>query len=394
MTQTNRWLLPEGIEDLLPRDADRLETVRRNLLDVFTSWGYQHVIPPLVEYIDTLLSGTGSELNLQTFKLIDQISGRTLGVRADMTPQVTRMASQRFNGEAPVRLSYIGSILQAKGAQIEKSRSPMQVGAELYGCADIGSDIEVIQLMLEMLAVAGIAEVHLDLGHVGIFRGLSQQAGLTTEQEAELFELLQRKAADETKQLLISFELEQPWIDVFISLISLNGDASVLEKAAAELSIGNSSVQQALQDLQNIAAQISRYYPSLPLYFDLAELRCYQYQTGVVFAAFTPGVGSEIARGGRYDNIGEVFGKPQPATGFSADLKVLARLAVSNQDEAAEIILAPQNAVDDSNDLYDFIRSVRASGRTVIQQLPGSTEQPKHTAVIIKETDKWQVKTL
>ena len=393
MTQTNRWLLPEGIEDLLPNEAARLEKVRRNLLDLFASWGYQHVIPPLVEYIDTLLSGSGSELNLQTFKLVDQISGRTLGVRADMTPQVTRMASQRFSGKAPVRLSYIGSILQAKGSKIEKSRSPMQVGAELYGCADIASDIEVIQLMLEMLAIAGVADVHLDLGHVAIYRGLSQQAGLSKEQEAELFEMLQRKAADETEVLLNSFGLEQKWVNVFISLISLNGDVSVLEEAKSQLSIGNESVQKALQDLQSIADQLSRYYPSLPLYFDLAELRCYQYQTGVVFAAFTPGVGSEIARGGRYDNIGEVFGKPQPATGFSADLKVLSRLAINTNVEQQEIILAPQNVVD-NNDLYEFIRSLRASGRTVIQQLAGSTEQPEHNAIVQQEAGKWLVKAL
>ena len=393
MTQTNRWLLPEGIEDLLPNEAARLETVRRNLLDLFASWGYQHVIPPLVEYIDTLLSGSGSELNLQTFKLVDQISGRTLGVRADMTPQVTRMASQRFSGKAPVRLSYIGSILQAKGSKIEKSRSPMQVGAELYGCADIASDIEVIQLMLEMLAIAGVADVHLDLGHVAIYRGLSQQAGLSKEQEAELFEMLQRKAADETEVLLNSFGLEQKWVNVFISLISLNGDVSVLQEAKSQLSIGDESVQKALQDLQSIADQLSRYYPSLPLYFDLAELRCYQYQTGVVFAAFTPGVGSEIARGGRYDNIGEVFGKPQPATGFSADLKVLSRLAINTNVEQQEIILAPQNVVD-NNDLYEFIRSLRASGRTVIQQLAGSTEQPEHNAIVQQEAGKWLVKAL
>jgi ATP phosphoribosyltransferase regulatory subunit len=391
MTYTNRWLLPEGIEELMPNEAARLEGIRRDLLDLFKAWGYQHVIPPLVEYIDTLLTGAGSELNLQTFKLTDQISGRTMGVRADMTPQVTRMVSHRFGGDAPVRLSYIGSILQAQGAKIQKSRSPMQVGAELYGCGDISADVEVIQLMLEMLAISGLQQIHLDLGHVNIFRGLSKQAGLSEDQESALFEVLQRKAFDETKELLSSFCLEQKWQDVFISLLSLNGDVSVLEKAKKQLSIGDESVQSALQDLQNIADELGRYYPSLPLYFDLAELRCYQYQTGVVFAAFTPGVGSEVARGGRYDNIGEVFGKAQPATGFSADLKVLSRLSTSVEQEKQDIILAPDSSMDDGNDLYELIRNLRASGKTVIQELVGTAGQPDHSAVISKIDGKWVV---
>lgn len=394
MTHTNSWLLPEGIEDLLPEDAARLECVRKNLLDLFKSWGYQHVIPPMVEYIDSLLLGSGSELNLQTFKIIDQLSGRTLGVRADMTPQVTRMASQRFSGNSPVRLSYIGSVLQAKGAQIEKSRSPMQVGAELYGNDDIASDIEVIQLMLEMLAVSGVADIHLDLGHVAIFRGLSQQAGLNQEQESELFDVLQRKAPDEAKALLNSFGLEDKWVKTFVSLISLNGDISVLEAAKSELSLGNEAVQLALADLNNIATELSRYYPSLPLYFDLAELRCYQYQTGVVFAAFTPGEGSEIARGGRYDSSGGLSEKAQPATGFSADLKVLSRLSKSGNQDPQEVILAPSYSSDKSAALYESVRDLRASGRTVIQQLPASTEEPEHTAVLVNQADTWLVKVL
>lgn len=392
MTHKNRWLLPEGIEELMPDEAARLEGIRRDLLDLFKTWGYQHVIPPLVEYLDTLLTGAGSELDLQTFKLTDQISGRTLGVRADMTPQVTRMVSHRFKGDAPVRLSYIGSILQAQGAKIEKSRSPMQVGAELYGCGDITADVEVIQLMLEMLAIAGVQDVHLDLGHVSIFRGLSKQAGLSEDQESALFEVLQRKAFDETKALLSSFELEQKWVDVFVCLLSLNGDVSVLADARKQLALGDASVQAALEDLQNIADDISRYYPALPLYFDLAELRCYQYQTGVVFAAFTPGVGSEIARGGRYDNIGEIFGKSQPATGFSADLKLLSRLSKQADNQNKERILAPDSSADQSNDLYEAIRDLRASGKTVVQQLAGTASQPEHSAVIIKTDGKWVVK--
>ncbi|MBL4744331.1 MAG: ATP phosphoribosyltransferase regulatory subunit [Cycloclasticus sp.] len=388
MSNKNNWMLPEGIDALLPAEAAQLEVLRRDLLDVFQSWGYEYVIPPMLEYLDVLLSGTGSELELQTFTLTDQISGRMLGIRADMTPQVARMASRYIYNDAPVRLCYLGSVLQARGAKIEKSRSPIQVGAELYGSADIKSDVEIIRLMLEMLAIAGLQRVHLDLGHVGIFRGLTTKVGLTEDQEAELFEVLQRKAADELEVLLTSYKLDATWHQAFSSLINLNGDLSVLEQAKSSLAIGGAQVIDAIDELQQTASMLQRSYPSLPLYFDLAELRCYQYQTGIVFAAYVPGFGSEVARGGRYDNLTGELGDKLPATGFSADIKVLSRLSSLNDVVAQDVILAPNS---DDADLQELIRQLRASKKIVLQELPGDHKKPEHTLVITQVDGQWSV---
>jgi len=388
MKSKNNWMLPEGIEELLPEDAARLETMRRELLDVFNKWGYQYVIPPMVEFLDSLLTGTGPEIDLQTFKVTDQISGRTLGIRADMTPQVARMAMNQIKSNAPTRLCYLGSVLQARGAKIEKSRSPIQVGAELYGSRHVNSDVEIIQLMLEVLAAAGLMNVHLDLGHVGIFRGLTKQAELSEQQEADLFDVLQRKSTDEVEELLQTFDCDKQWVDVFQNLLLLNGDVSVLSTAKDVLSIADEGVQKAIDELQEIATLMQTYFPSLPLYFDLAELRCYHYQTGVVFAAFVPGFGSEVARGGRYDAMAAELGGEQPATGFSADIKVLSRLSTVNTIEDAPVILAP---VDSDPDLYEAVRDLRAAGKIVIQQLPDSNDEPAHTSTLYKQDGRWTV---
>ncbi|PHS73843.1 MAG: ATP phosphoribosyltransferase regulatory subunit [Cycloclasticus sp.] len=384
----NNWMLPEGIEELLPQDAARLEIMRRGLLDLFSTWGYQYVIPPMLEYLDSLLSGTGQEIDLQTFKLTDQISGRTLGIRADMTPQVARMAAHHIHNASPTRLCYLGTVLQARGAKIEKSRSPIQVGAELYGSQHIKSDVEIIRLMLETLAVSGLQEVHLDLGHVGIFRGLTKKAGLSDNQEAELFDALQRKATDEVDELLTAYELDAVWQKAFFALLSLNGNLVVLEEAKSSLSVGGDEVLNAIAELQSVASMLQVIYPALPLYFDLAELRCYQYQTGIVFAAFVPGFGSEVARGGRYDNLTAQLDKSLPATGFSADIKVLSRLSALKVEVARECILAPN--LDDI-DLQTIIRDLRASGRAVVQQLPDEQQTPAHTAELGRVNGQWTV---
>jgi len=389
MVKKNSWMLPEGIDALLPNDAKRLEIMRRELLDLFHSWGYQYVIPPMVEFRDTLLTGTGSELALQTFNLTDQISGKALGIRADMTPQVARMASHHIHtGTAPTRLCYLGSVLQARGAKIEKSRSPIQVGVELYGSQHIKSDVEIIRLMLETLAIAGLQEVHLDLGHVAIFRDLAKNAGLGVEQEADLFEVLQRKAADELDELLTTYQLDAAWHQAFYQLLSLNGDVSVLEEAKTNLAVGGAEVINAIEELQQVAELLQSIYPALPLYFDLGELRCYQYQTGIVFAAFVPGFGSEVARGGRYDNLTGQLDSTLPATGFSADVKVLSALSSLDEEQAEEVILAPD--VNDP-DLHDVIRQLRANGKIVVQELPGDQQQPQHTLTLINAQGQWQV---
>lgn len=395
MQQKDSWLLPEGIEETLPAEAKHLEALRNKLLETFACWGYDLVIPPFIDFLDSLLTGSGHDLDLQTFKLTDQISGEMLGIRADMTPQVARMDAHNLKHEWPTRLCYAGTVLHTRGNPLEKTRSPMQIGAELYGHAGLESDLEVICLMLEMLAVTGLQNVHLDLGHVGIYRALAAQAQLTTAQESELFDILQRKAKPELAELMDSHALPGTVKQWFLKLPELNGDLSVLEKAAIVFADAHDDVKKALAELQGIAGQLAVRFPQLPISFDLAELRGYHYHTGMVFAAFVPLVGREIARGGRYDNIGEVFGRARPATGFSADLKLLSALSKQSfQGPERELIFAPC-----ANDLAlaETIRDLRARQRPVIQQLPGQTGGAADygcTAILEQEQQHWVVKPL
>ena len=394
MHKKNIWLLPEGISEVLPEQAAHLEGLRRNLLDTFACWGYQLVIPPFVDYLDSLLTGSGHDLDLQTFKLTDQLSGEMLGVRADMTPQVARIDAHNLKHEWPTRLCYTGTVLNTLGDPLEKTRSPMQIGAELYGHEGLDSDYEVIQLMLEMLALSGAQNVHLDLGHVGIYRALAEQANLGAQQESELFDVLQRKARTELAELLTELAISEDLKADFNALPKLNGNQNILATAATTLKTSSAAIDAAIADLRTIAAKLAKDYPSLTVSFDLAELRGYHYHTGMVFAAFVPTIGKEIARGGRYDNIGAVFGRARPATGFSADLKVLAALLDDANQAEKQCIFAP--ALPD-DDLSQTIRDLRASGTLVIRQLPGqsgSAEDMGCNAVLEKQAHKWVVKPL
>lgn len=362
----DRWLLPEGIEEVLPPKAAQLEATLRRLLDLYQSWGYELVMPPFIEYLDSLLTATGQDLDLQTFKLTDQLTGRMMGLRSDMTPQVARIDAHCLKRQAPTRLCYMGTVLRTLPATHGGNRSPMQVGAELYGHAGVESDLEVLRLMVHTLHIAGIEQVYLDLGHVGIFRALAGQAGLSAEQESQLFDALQRKARPEIDDLLASWKLEGAVHGMLSVLADLHGDVSVLERARRELAAAGESVIACLDTLSRIAAVVGT-MPSVSVHFDLAELRGYHYHTGVVFAAFVPGQGQAIAQGGRYDDIGKVFGAARPATGFSTDLKmVLAQVAA----KAPELrgIFAP--AGEDSTLLAE-IESLRQAGEQVIQALPG-----------------------
>jgi ATP phosphoribosyltransferase regulatory subunit len=373
MLEKDPWLLPDGIEEVLPDDAVYLEDLRRRCLDMFACWGYQLVIPPFIDYLDSLLTGSGHDLELQTFKLTDQLSGEMLGIRADMTPQVARIDAHNLRYEHPTRLCYEGTVLHTVGNHLENTRSPRQIGAELYGHAGKESDLEIIQLMLETLAIAGLQNVHLDLGHVGIYRELSLQAGLNPAQESALFELLQGKAKPELTELINSFAIAESFKIMLLKLCELNGDAAVLQQAQQVFATANDKVKQALAQLQAIADKLAVLFPQLPIHFDLAELRGYHYHTGIVFAAFVPSLGREIARGGRYDNIGKIFGRARPATGFSADLKLLALLSKADYPaENSSVIFAP---CDDDYDLTIKIRDLRAQGLTVIQQLPQSNRR-------------------
>jgi ATP phosphoribosyltransferase regulatory subunit len=363
-----RWLLPEGIEELLPAQASRLELLRREILDLYRSWGYELILPPFIEYLDSLLTGAGHDLDLQTFKLIDQLSGRLLGLRADMTPQAARIDAHRLQRAAPSRLCYLGTVLRTRPDGFAGSRSPLQVGAEPFGHAGAESDVEILELMVATLVLTGIEDVYVDLGHVGIYRGLARDADLDADQEAFLFDTLQRKAIPEMQAFLSQLDLSTAQRERLAGLATLNGDAEVLQKAKTLLQGSGDAARAALDNLVRIAALAQQRLPGVPLHYDLAELRGYQYQTGVVFAAFVADRGQEIARGGRYDEIGKVFGRARPATGFSTDLRTLMQLGNRDWPAGSGAILAP---AEDDVALAEKVRTLRAGGEVVIQQLPG-----------------------
>ncbi|MEO1817270.1 ATP phosphoribosyltransferase regulatory subunit [Pseudomonas sp.] len=391
MPSVDRWLLPDGIDEVLPREAVRIETARRQLLDLFSRWGYDLVITPHIEYLESLLTGAGHDLELQTFKMIDQLSGRMLGLRADITPQVARIDAHTLGAEGPSRLCYCGSVLHTRPRALSTSRSLIQLGAELYGDASSASDIEVISLMLETLALCRVEGVHLDIGHVGIYRGLIQAAGVDESTESALFDALQRKAADEVAELAGS--LEQASLGAMLcSLVELSGGVEVLDRAHALLDGAPESVMAALDDLAEVAQVLARNYPDVPLYFDLGELRGYHYHTGVVFAAFVPGLGQSVAQGGRYDDIGSDFGRARPATGFSTDLRFLVQRGQIVGADQASAIWAPYSA---EAGLQQAVAEQRAAGQRVIVALPGQADSEAVThgcdRVLTWRDGCWQV---
>lgn len=366
MATVDRWLLPDGIEEVLPPEAARIEVVRRQTLDLFQRWGYEFVVTPHIEFLESLLTGAGQDLDLRTFKVTDPLSGRLIGFRADITPQVARIDAHTLHREGPSRLCYAGSVLHAEPRVLSTSRSPIQLGAELYGDASPASDVEIISLMLEVLELVAVPDVHMDLGHVGIYRGLARAAGLSGELERQLFDALQRKAIDEVE--VLTEALPKAQASMLRALAELCGGREVLDLAQACLVDAPAAVHAALDELIAIADALSLRYPELPLYFDLSELRGYRYHTGVVFAAFVPGVGQSIAQGGRYDDIGADFGRARPATGFSTDLKTLVVLGKVEPTGPAVGIWAP-----DSHDVYlwQMVQRLRRQGERVVQALPG-----------------------
>jgi ATP phosphoribosyltransferase regulatory subunit len=370
MTLYGHWVLPQGIEEALPEQAMRLESLRRNLLDLYMSWGYEMVMPPFIDHIESLFIGTGCDLDLQTFKLVDQLSGRTLGIRADMTPQAARIDAHQLRRDVPTRLCYIGTVLHTRSDSFGSSRSPLQVGAELYGHAGIESDVEILDLMLKSFEAAGIGEIYLDIGHVEVYKGLARLAGLDSEDEIRLFELLQQKAATEIAELVASWNIDASVATMLTRLAELNGDMSTIGRAREQLAQAGSEVMSAIAYLEQVANLVSQHNPGVRLNVDMAELHGYHYHTGVVFGAFVPQMGQEIARGGRYDDIGKVFGRARPATGFSTDLKQLLQLS-SCEITTPQKVLAP---VDDDDELQAKIEALRAQGYCVTKMLPGQVD--------------------
>ena len=388
VTRAETWLLPDGIQDVLPKDAIRLEALRRRLLDLYQSWGYELVFPPLVEYLESLLTGSSHDLELMTCKITDQLTGRLMGVRADITPQVARLDAHCLPHEHTARYCYSGTILTTLPQGLSTSRAPIQIGAELYGCADVSADIEIIRLMLSTLQQADVRQIHLDLGHVAVFRELAKAAQLSVEQESQLFDIYQRKSLPELNALVGQL----PQAEWFVALGQLSGNVQVIEQAQQAFVNAPDSVKQALADMQTIVQALQGFADNVSISVDLSELRGYHYHTGLVFAAYTAHSAAEIAKGGRYDCIGEAFGRARPATGFSADLKTL--VSFVEQVAATRKIFAP--AIDD-NSLQIMMTQLRYQGHIVIQALTddrSTAQQLGCTQQLVLRQQTWQVEDL
>lgn len=355
------WLLPEYIEDVLPAEAARIETLRRRLLDLFKVHGYQYVIPPMLEYMESLITGVGHDLDLATFKVVDQLTGRLMGVRADMTPQAARIDAHLLNHEGITRLCYAGSVLRTRPDGLAQTREPLQLGAELYGHAGIASDIEIQRLLIKALHVIGIEQVHLDFSHVNVFGSLIESSQINTQLEQELYAALQSK--DQSAVAALTNGLDKTTREALLHLTELNGDRSILAQAA-KLLPATPAIKQALDSLDQAAAGLQDL--GVTVSFDLSELRGYHYHSGIVFAAYAQGYKGPLALGGRYDEVGQVFGRARPATGFSLDLRGVVTALPTAQVEMA--IFAP--AITDST-LTAKIDALRAEGHVVVQELPG-----------------------
>ena len=371
MVSDKRWLLPDGIDELLPEQAAAVEALRRALLDDCAGWGYRYVIPPLVEFTDSLLVGLGADLDVLTCKFSDRISGRTLGVRADITPQVARIDAHSLAEAGVTRLCYAGSTLHSTPQSVLSGRSPIQLGAELYGCADIAADLEVIDLMLTLLERADTVEQHgpvtLDVGHVGVYEAVLRDAGIDAEVADAVFDALQRKSLPDLEAVFAGEQSELQTL--LVTLMNLHGGVDVLDRARDSLS-GIPDAQSALDQLEQVVATVAASHPDVAVYIDLAELRGFRYHTGLVFAAYLEGFGTAVAKGGRYDNVGAVFGRNRPATGFAFDLKALT--AASGHQSGTESWISAPESTDPK--LEARIRELRAAGRTVVLALNGQSD--------------------
>ncbi|HQT25405.1 MAG TPA: ATP phosphoribosyltransferase regulatory subunit [Burkholderiales bacterium] len=355
------WILPEHIEDILPPDACRIEKMRRDVLDLFSCHGYDLVMPPLIEHVESLRSGTGRDMDLRTFKLVDQMSGRLLGLRADITPQVARIDAQLLNRQGIARLCYAGSVLHTLPLGLTRTREPFQIGADIYGHSGIESDIEIQKLMLDALSSVGIERIHFDLGHVGVFRCIARVSGMNEALESELFQVLQAKDVPGIVEL--SSSLDEKVRKALCLLPELYGGMEVLEAAKKALS-DFPGVSHVLSDLEAVAFELSDRVSDLS--FDLAELRGYHYHSGMVFAVYAERCPNAIALGGRYDEVGRAFGRARPATGFSMDLREIVTLLPPAPEEAA--IVAPFSK---DPALLDAMERLRREGKRVVVDLPG-----------------------
>lgn len=384
---TNRWLLPENIADVLPFEARKVEELRRAMLDVFQSYGYELVIPPMLEFRESLLTGTGGDLDLQMFKLVDQLSGRTMGIRADMTPQVARIDAHLLNRSGVTRLCYSGTALQTRVIPGSDSREQLQLGAEIFGHSGWEADLEVMSLMLEVLSLADLGLITLDISHAGLVSELISGIAIDEDSKNELYLALQSKDIATLEKLTKGWDSDTK--KNILALLDLSGEAfSVLDKAE-KLLPNSPAIKGYLENLRLISKSLSTSVNKPRINIDLADLRGYQYHTGLMCAAYVDRLPVAIARGGRYDQVGKAFGRSRPATGFSLDIISVARL--SNRDARKLAILAPW-----SNDvaLLEIVKDLRKSGEVVIQLLPGHEQDAQEFQCdreLVNSSGSWKV---
>jgi ATP phosphoribosyltransferase regulatory subunit len=384
---TNRWLLPENIADVLPGKSDLVETLRREILDLFKSYGYELVMPPMLEYIESLLTATGSDMDLQTFKLVDQLSGRTLGLRADMTTQVARIDAHLLNRKNIARLCYAGTTVQTRVVPGIFSREQLQAGAEIYGHQGIEADIEIVQLMMGSLHLAKLGPVTLDVSHAGLLKDILDKKHLSAQDISEVYRFLQAKDRAGLQQLMLAWDTVAK--ETILSLLNLSGDAKDVLARAKNVLPPSAVVDQVLQDLERFCAGVQSSSIEMKLNIDLADLDGFQYHTGILCAAYVNDYPVAIARGGRYDQVGQAFGRSRPATGFSVDLLALAGL--SSRYIMTKAIMAPSEA---SLALQHAIVMLRTQGEIVIESFPGH-EHNESTMIcdrqLVFKDEKWQV---
>ena len=379
------WLLPEYVEDMLPDEAWRVERMRAQFLDLLRKSGYHLVSPPLLEYAESLLIDGSDDMDLRTFKLVDQLSGRTLALRADITPQVARIDAHLLNRQGVTRLCYAGSVLHTQPVGLTRTRELMQIGAELYGHSGLESDLEIQQLMLQSLILLGINDVHLDLGHVGVFRALVNHAKLQKDLESELFTALQSKDSAALQALVQP--LEAKLRSALLAMPALYGDCDDVLERARKLLPKHPEITSALDALQTVSGKLQSLVSSVGI--DLADLRGYHYHSGMVFAAYHAGSHDAIALGGRYDELGKSFGRVRAATGFSMDLRQLYRLLPSQTVRPG--ICAPH--LDDAA-LRDRIAKLRETGEAVVVDLLGDAKLRKELQCdreLVKRDNVWVV---
>jgi ATP phosphoribosyltransferase regulatory subunit len=383
------WVLPDHIADVLPTEARHIEELRRSLLDAAKGYGYELVMPPLLEYLESLLTGTGQALDLQTFKLVDQLSGRTMGLRADSTPQVARIDAHLLNRQGVTRLCYCGPVLHTAPAKPHATREPLQFGAEIYGHAGLEADLEVMLLAIDCLKRAGLQDLTVDLADAQIVRSLLAGAPVFTEQLADIHAALAAKDVASLADLTAAFPAAQR--QALVQLTRLYGDESVLSEAEMSLH-PTQNVRETLSKLKWLASHVKTAQQGVKVSFDLSDARGYAYYTGARFAIYSPGAGDAIARGGRYDEVGSVFGRNRPAVGFSLDVKDLVAAAPERGLQSA--IRAPWA---ESEGLRSAIARLRSAGETVVCMLPGhesESEEFECHRELVEVAGQWVVKSI